>query len=145
MNKLYICKKWPELSMGGRFKFSSGRFETSDADQQAIIENSESFKSGKITWTDKVPANAVRIELPAAKHWLHEADDAPLPPEPVAPEPEPPAPEPEKKFLSRLSKDELVLLGKKNGIEGADELSRADLYTELKKLFGKGKVVAGLA
>jgi hypothetical protein len=140
MNKLYVCMNHPALSLGGILHFTNGRYETAEPDKQALIENSKTFKNGHITWADKVAANAVRIVLPVVSEHagVISTDPEPSPPEPVAPEPE-------KKFLSRLSRPELVVLALKNGIEGADEKTRSDLYDELKKIIGKGKVVAGLA
>lgn len=140
MNKLYVCKKYPQLSMGGMFHFVGGSFETADPQKQAIMEGSMSFRCGLITCTEKPPPNTIRVDLGRIPRPAVE----PLIEPKAAPEPEAPPAEPKKKFLSQLNKGELELLAQKNGIEKAQTMSRQKLYAAMKKLVSKGKVVAGL-
>jgi hypothetical protein len=42
MKKTYTCEQWPSLHLGW-IRFRDGRYTTSDPDEQALIEHSQSF------------------------------------------------------------------------------------------------------
>lgn len=52
-HKVYRCDRYPELSIGGLFRFVRGEFVTEDPRQQDLIGRSASFVAGYIRIVDE--------------------------------------------------------------------------------------------
>jgi hypothetical protein len=63
MKKTYSCEQWPSLHLGW-IHFRDGRYITSDPDEQALIENSQSY-GAQIRLVDSDGEEQIHVEPPA--------------------------------------------------------------------------------